>query len=162
MTSTCISRGPAETRRLGERLARRLRAGDVLLLEGELGAGKTCLAQGIGKGLSVGQAVKSSSFVLVNEYSGRLKVYHADLFRLSEPEEVADLALEENAADGVLLVEWPDRAREELPAEHLLLRFEVVDERTRRITFVPSGCRYDELVKDLGLASPAASGRRNA
>ena len=162
MTLTFVSHGPGETRRLGERLARRLKAGDVLLLEGELGAGKTCLAQGIGRGLRVGQAVKSSSFVLVNEYSGRLKVYHADLFRLSEPEEVADLALEENAADGVLLVEWPDRAREELPAEHLLLRFEVVDERTRRITFVPNGCRYEELVSGLRLASPAAGGRRNA
>ena len=162
MTAIFISHGPAETRRLGERLARRLQAGDVLLLEGELGAGKTCLAQGIGKGLSVGQPVKSSSFVLVNEYSGRLKVYHADLFRLNEPEEVADLALEENATDGVLLVEWPDRAREELPAEHLLLRFEVIDERTRRITFVPTGCRYEELVSGLRLARAEASGRRNA
>ena len=162
MTSTFISRGPAETRRLGERVARRLQAGDILLLEGELGAGKTCLAQGIGRGLSVGQPVKSSSFVLVNEYSGRLKVYHADLFRLDDPQEVADLALEENAADGVLLVEWPDRARGEMPAEHLLLHFEVVDERTRRITFVPSGCRYDELVSGLRLAKAETGGRRNA
>src|SRR5438552_17076934 len=92
------SRSPAETRRMGQQLARYLKPGDVVLLEGELGAGKTCLAQGIGKGLHVAEAVKSSSFVLVNEYSGRLKVYHADLFRLSGPDEIADLALDENAA----------------------------------------------------------------
>src|SRR6478736_2578739 len=112
---TLNSTSPAETRRIGERLARFLEAGDVLLLQGELGAGKTCLAQGIGRGLRVAEAVKSSSFVLVNEYNGRLKVYHADLFRLNRPEEVADLALEENSADGVLLIEWPDRAASEMP-----------------------------------------------
>ena len=100
-----VSHSPAETRRFGERIARYLRAGDVVLLEGELGAGKTCFAQGIGKGLRVAEAVKSSSFVLVNEYHGRLKVYHADLFRLNDPADVADLPLEENGADGVLLLE---------------------------------------------------------
>ncbi len=65
------SKSPAETRRLGERLARLLKPGDVVLLQGELGAGKTCFAQGIGKGLHVQEPVKSSSFVLVNEYHGR-------------------------------------------------------------------------------------------
>src|SRR3990170_2155583 len=136
MTIVRDSRGPAETRRLGERLARWLKPGDVVLLEGKLGAGKTCFAQGIGRGLRVKEPVKSSSFVLVNEYSGRLRVYHADLFRLNDPAEVADLALEEVAAEGLLLVEWPDRAPQELPPEHLLVRFELTGERTRRITFV--------------------------
>ena len=68
------SSGPAQTRRLGESLARHLRAGDVVLLAGDLGAGKTSFAQGVGKGLHVAEAVKSSSFVLVNEYHGRLTV----------------------------------------------------------------------------------------
>ena len=147
------SRTPAATRRLGARLARHLQAGDVVLLQGELGAGKTCLAQGIGKGLKVAEAVKSSSFVLVNEYTGRLKVYHADLFRLEDPGEVRDLALEENAADGLLLVEWPDRAWLELPPEHLLVTIDLLEERLRRISLEARGPRYEKL-----LAALAAEG----
>jgi tRNA threonylcarbamoyladenosine biosynthesis protein TsaE len=146
---TLESRGPAETRRIGEWLARLLRAGDVLLLSGDLGAGKTCLAQGIGRGLKVAEAVKSSSFVLVNEYHGRLHVYHADLFRLGDAGEIADLGLEENAADGLLLIEWPDRAWEEMPAESLVLRFEITGDRSRRIAIEPHGARYESLVAEL-------------
>ena len=149
MTFTYESRSPAETRRLGRTLASRLQAGDVLLLQGELGAGKTCFSQGIGAGLRVKEPVKSSSFVLVNEYSGRLHVYHADLFRLDDPREIFELGLEENAADGLLLVEWPDRALQEMPPEHLLVRFEVVDHTSRRIKLQPHGTRYEELVRSL-------------
>ena len=151
------SRSPAETRRLGARLGRLLQAGDVLLLQGELGSGKTVLAQGIGEGLAVREPVKSSSFVLLNEYHGRLTLYHADLYRLNDPTEVAELALEEVAAPGVLAVEWPERAWEELPSEHLLVRIEEEGARPdgrpsgrgRRLTFVPSGERYDELVRGM-------------
>jgi tRNA threonylcarbamoyladenosine biosynthesis protein TsaE len=143
------SNSPAETRRLGERMARRLRPGDVLLLQGELGAGKTCLAQGIGKGLGVGATIKSSAFVLLNEYEGRLKMYLADLYRLENPAEVADLALEEVAADGVLVVEWPDRAWEEMPREHLLVRLEWAGERARGLVLEAHGARYRELVESL-------------
>ena len=143
------SNSPAETRRLGERLARRLRPGDVLLLQGELGAGKTCLAQGIGKGLEVGATIKSSAFVLLNEYEGRLKMYLADLYRLEAPAEVADLALEEVAADGVLVVEWPDRAWEEMPREHLLVRLKWAGERARGLILEARGARYRELVESL-------------
>jgi tRNA threonylcarbamoyladenosine biosynthesis protein TsaE len=153
---TLTSHSPAETRRLGQKLARRLQPGDVLLLQGELGAGKTCLAQGIGRGLRVAEAVKSSSFVLVNEYSGRLHVYHADLFRLNEPQEVFELGLEENAAEGLLLVEWPDRAPQELPPEHLLVHFEIVDDKTRRIRLEPHGKRYEALVLALAGESEEA------
>ena len=143
------SNSPADTGRLGERLAKHLRPGDVILLSGELGAGKTCLAQGIGKGLRVAEAVKSSSFVLVNEYHGRIHVHHADLFRLNHPSEIADLALEESAAGGVLLIEWPDRAWHEMPPERLLVRFDTVDDRRRVITFDASGPRYEALLTQL-------------
>jgi tRNA threonylcarbamoyladenosine biosynthesis protein TsaE len=159
MTVTFTSRGPAETRRLGERLARFLEPGDVLLLQGDLGAGKTCFAQGIGRGLRVKETVKSSSFVLVNEYSGRLHVYHADLFRLNDPLEVADLALEENALDGLLLVEWPERALAELPLEHLLIRFEVIDDRTRQISLQAQGKRYEELLTAFEAATTGTATR---
>ena len=143
------SNSPAETRRLGERMARRLRSGDVILLQGDLGAGKTCLAQGIGKGLRVGATIKSSAFVLLNEYEGRLKMYLADLYRLEDSAEVADLALEEVAADGVLVVEWPDRAWEEMPPEHLLVRLGWAGERARGLSLEARGARYWELVESL-------------
>src|SRR5205823_12989001 len=129
--------------------------GDVVLVQGELGAGKTCFAQGIGRGLRVAEAVKSSSFVLVNEYHGRLTVYHADLFRLNEPEEVADLALEENSAGGVLLIEWPDRAESEMPPDHLRIAFSIEDDRERRLACEAHGERYERLLADLMKASMA-------
>ena len=144
------SRSPSETRRLGARLGRLLQAGDVVLLLGELGAGKTVLAQGIGQGLEVRDPVRSSAFVLVSEYRGRLTMYHADLYRLEDPSQVAELALEENAADGVLVVEWPDRAWEEMTPEHLLVHLEWADSRGRRLTLRPRGTRYQELVGRLG------------
>jgi tRNA threonylcarbamoyladenosine biosynthesis protein TsaE len=162
---TLTSNSPADTRRIGARLGRHLRPGDVILLLGELGTGKTCLTQGIGQGLGATDQVKSSSFVLVNEYGGRLKLYHADLYRLEDPREVMDLALEENAADGVLAVEWPERAWQELPPEHLLVHLEWEDERRRRLTFQARGRRYEELVRALERRTPpgglgAARGRR--
>lgn len=142
------TRTPTETRRLGARLGRLLQPGDVLLLQGELGSGKTVLAQGIGRGLKVQEPVKSSSFVLLNEYHGRLDVYHADLYRLEDPAQVAELALEEVARPGVLVVEWPERAWDELPPEHLLVRIEeATDGRT--LTLVARGARYEELVGGL-------------
>ena len=152
MTLHCLilhTRTPGETRRIGARLGRLLQVGEVLLLQGELGSGKTTLTQGIGEGLEVREPVKSSSFVLMNEYRGRLTLYHADLYRLDDPAQVAELALEEVAAPGVLAVEWPERAWEELPPEHLLVRLEWVDERRRRLTFEARGQRYDELVRAL-------------
>jgi tRNA threonylcarbamoyladenosine biosynthesis protein TsaE len=145
MTATYETLSPAETRRLGRQLAALLQAGDVVLLQGELGAGKTCFAQGIGAGLKVAEAVKSSSFVLVNEYNGRLHVYHADLFRL-DPRQVFELGLEENAQDGLLLVEWPDRAPGELPPDHLLVRFESTGAKSRRITFEAAGTHYEDVL----------------
>ncbi len=151
------SRSPAETRRVGARLGRQLRPGDVLLLQGELGSGKTVLAQGIGQGLAVREPVKSSSFVLLNEYHGRLTFYHADLYRLEDPAQVAELALEEVAAPGVLAVEWPERAWQELPPEHLLVRIEEESSRGRRLTLVPRGPRYEELVKQVASRRPKRS-----
>ena len=143
------SRSPAETRRLGARLGRLLQAGDVVLLQGDLGSGKTVFAQGIGEGLAVREPVKSSSFVLLNEYHGRLTMYHADLYRLTDPAEVVELALEEVAAPGVLVVEWPERAWEELPPEHLLVRIEETGTRGRRLTLEARGPRYEALLQAL-------------
>jgi tRNA threonylcarbamoyladenosine biosynthesis protein TsaE len=140
---------PQETRTLGEAIGKAADAGDVVLLSGELGAGKTVFVQGIAKGLGFHGAVSSKSFVLMGEYAGRLTLYHADLYRLDSPEQVEDLALAEVSADGVLVVEWPERGEWVLPAEHLLLRFEVTGEDTRRIWSEPHGDRAIALAEAL-------------
>ena len=146
------TRSAAQTRALGRRLARFLRPGDVVLLQGPLGAGKTVLAQGIGAGLKTESAVSSPTFVLLARHEGTLRLYHADLYRLTDPAEVAELALDEEARDGVLLVEWPERGLEALPAEHLLIVIETVAgaPKERRITIVASGARYERVLDGLG------------
>ncbi|MBM3141294.1 MAG: tRNA (adenosine(37)-N6)-threonylcarbamoyltransferase complex ATPase subunit type 1 TsaE [Chloroflexi bacterium] len=148
---TLETHGVAETRALGRRIARLLRAGDVLLLQGPLGAGKTALAQGIGGGLRVETTVNSPTFVLLARHAGALPLYHADLYRLASPEEVDELALAEQAADGVLLVEWPERGLEVLPEEHLLVAIEPLagDERGRRFTLVARAERYRRVLDGL-------------
>ncbi|PKN79029.1 MAG: tRNA (adenosine(37)-N6)-threonylcarbamoyltransferase complex ATPase subunit type 1 TsaE [Chloroflexi bacterium HGW-Chloroflexi-9] len=142
----------AQTRALGRRLARLLRAGDVVLLQGTLGAGKTALAQGVGQGLKVESAVTSPTFVLMTRHEGPLRLYHADLYRLTDVQEVEDLALDQQAADGVLLVEWPERGLDALPAEHLLIVLELAEgsPSERRITVVASGDRYRRILDGLG------------
>ena len=144
-TLTFISRGPRETRRLGERLGRRLRPGDVVLLSGELGAGKTVFVQGVARGLGFQGAVSSKSFVLLGEYPGRVKLYHADLYRLEAPEQAEELALDEVCADGTLVVEWPERAEGIFPPDHLLVRFSVTGERSRTLVLEARGARAEEL-----------------
>src|SRR5713226_4230931 len=112
------TRTDEETRGIGEALGRRLAPGDVVCLAGPLGAGKTTLAQGIGRGLGVEEVVNSPTFTLVQEYGGRLPVYHLDVYRLSSPEEAADLALDEMlSAGGVVLIEWSERIAPLLPAD---------------------------------------------
>lgn len=150
------SRGPGETRRLGARLGRLLRPGDVVLLSGELGAGKTVFVQGMARGLGYSGSVSSKSFVLLGEYSGRITLYHADLYRLEAPEQAEELALEEVSADGALVVEWPERAPEVLPPDHLLVRFQVTSERGRRLALEAKGPRSRELLAALASRRRAA------
>ena len=148
--SALQSGGPEETRRLGEALGRAADAGDVVLLSGELGAGKTVFVQGIARGLRFEGPVSSKSFVLLGEYAGRLVLYHADLYRLDSPDEVEELALEEISSGGVLVVEWPERGDVVLPEERLTLLFEVTGPETRRITAEATGARARALADALG------------
>lgn len=134
-----------ETRSLGETLGGMLEAGDVVLLSGELGAGKTVFVKGMAAGVGYDGPVSSKSFVLLGEYDGRVKLYHADLYRLDEPEMVEDLALDELVEEGVVAVEWPERADAYLPEDGLLIRFEIEGEERRTLALAPVGERAESL-----------------
>ena len=145
--------GEEETRDLGERLGRVLRKGDVVLLRGDLGTGKTCLTQGIGRGLDCATPVTSPSFVLMNEYGGRETLFHVDLYRIEDVEELDELGLWDYAERGVLVIEWPERGAELLPGDGLVIELRYGDrERQRRLSFLPRGKRGAELVQSLGVA----------
>jgi len=155
-----VTNGAGQTRSLGRKLARLLRPGDVVLLQGDLGAGKTTLAQGIGAGLKVDGPVNSPTFVLLARHDGpATPLYHADLYRLGSPEEVEELALAEQAVDGVLLVEWPERGLTALPAEHLLIAIDAPASapKERRFTIIGFGDRYRRVIDGL-----QAAGHRSA
>lgn len=108
------------TREVGAALGRLSPPGTVVLLQGDLGAGKTVFAQGVGRGLEAPTVVNSPTFVLVNEHlGGRLPLRHADLYRLDDLDLIAELGLDQAAVGGILLVEWPERGEGVLPADHL-------------------------------------------
>ena len=146
-----ISESPEETRRLGRELGRLARAGDVLLLTGELGAGKTCLTQGIAWGLGIEGYATSPTFVVVNQYEGRLTMYHIDLYRIDTLGEAADLGLDDYLyGDGLCVVEWADKALEALPAEHLLVEMAFISDTGRSIELKPISDRYETLISQVG------------
>jgi tRNA threonylcarbamoyladenosine biosynthesis protein TsaE len=130
-----VSASPEETVALGRRLGAVAAAGDVFVLDGPFGAGKTHLVQGLAAGLGVEGVVTSPSFILANEYQGRLPLYHLDLFRLERLDPVTLQTLEEYFyGDGVCAVEWPAILPTALRAEASELTFELTGEQTRRIT----------------------------
>ena len=149
MTATLSSASADETRRLGEALGRLLEVGDTVLLSGELGAGKTVFVQGMASGLGYEGTVSSKSFVLLGQYEGRITLYHADLYRLDEPEQVDDLALDELILDGAVAVEWPERADELVPAEHLLIEFAIESAESRTLSLSATGDRARALGGEL-------------
>lgn len=131
-----------ETRDVGDALATLLRARDTIVLTGDLGAGKTTMVQGIGRGLGVEEHVASPTFTLVREYAGRLDVAHVDVYRLERMQDVVELALDElGGPERVLLVEWGDAIQDLLPADRLRVELTTApgnDDR-RRIALVPQG-----------------------
>lgn len=134
---------PEETAAVGEALGRTLGPGDVVALYGELGAGKTCFVQGLVRGLDVTGAATSPTFVLVNEYRGRLPVHHVDAYRTSSLTELMDLGvLDLMGGDGVTLVEWADKAEPLLPGRTVRVGIDGVGDEPRVITItrpVPEG-----------------------
>ena len=132
---TVESRSAAETRALGECLAGRLRPGDVLVLQGELGAGKSELTRGIAAGLGVTETVTSPSFTILNVYeSGKWPLYHFDWYRLESADELYELGLDEYlGGDGVAVVEWAERCPEAVPEKHLRICLRTTGEESRII-----------------------------
>jgi len=130
----------ADTRAFGSRLAAAVRPGDVLLLVGGLGAGKTLFAGGLATGLGVEETVVSPTFVLVRRYlSGFLPMVHVDVYRLGSLSEFEDLDVFEMAADGVLVIEWGDAVEAAVAADHLRVELAVEDDETRALRLVPAG-----------------------
>ena len=121
---------PEETQALGEKLGKTLKQGDVIALIGDLGTGKTCLTQGIarGAGIASDEIVSSPSYILINEYSGMVPIYHIDLYRLENSEEIAELGLSEYVeGDGICIIEWAERMAEALPDSCIKIHITLAD-----------------------------------
>jgi tRNA threonylcarbamoyladenosine biosynthesis protein TsaE len=146
-----ITHSAEETGQLAARIGARLRSGDVVLLLGELGTGKTTFTQGLARGMGIRVPVTSPTFTLIHEYlSSGPSLYHFDTYRLNGPEEIADLGFEEYLErEGVVVVEWPEKLGIYTPMERLLVRLEKGEEDIRRISLTPYGDRYMALLREL-------------
>ena len=124
-----------ETHNLGRIIGSNIRAGDILLLAGGLGAGKTTLTQGILWGLGAEEYARSPTFVLVNEYEAQIPVYHMDIYRLDSFEEIDGLGLEDYLfGDGLCIIEWADKAQGYFPVDHVDISIEIVSDTARMFT----------------------------
>ena len=144
-----ISHSTEQTRRMGARLGQLFIGGEVLCLIGELGTGKTCLVQGIGRGLGVMDQITSPTFTLVNEYPGEtLALYHIDLYRVTDVAGAFTFGLDDYLyGDGVCAIEWAEHVQEVWPDEYLLLSLRYTDSTKRGFTMRGFGDRYEHLVK---------------
>jgi tRNA threonylcarbamoyladenosine biosynthesis protein TsaE len=146
------SHSSEQTQLLGSYLGELAQKADVFLLTGELGTGKTCLVQGIARGLDVKEYAFSPSFVILREYHGRLPLYHIDFYRLDHIEEIADLGLEEYFyGNGVCVVEWAEKGLRVVPQDNLLITIHYIpaSQIERSICLKPQGERYYELIEQL-------------
>jgi len=134
---TC--RTATETMAVGRRLAGILWAGDVLLIDGELGAGKTTFVAGLAEGLGVEEPITSPTFILMRTYPGLMPLTHADVYRVETLAEIEDLELTEAAIGGVLAVEWGTAIEQWMPSDHLVIRLAMEDDDSRTIALLPRG-----------------------
>ena len=149
-----VSDSAERTKRLGEHLGRLLRCGDVVCLEGSLGTGKTCLTQGVARGLGVTGPITSPTFIIANEYvlpHRTEKLHHIDLYRVETSAEACATGLEELFyRDGICVIEWAERVLDILPAHKLWIKLFYVDCTTRQFSFEPHGRRYKRLLQRFG------------
>ena len=134
-TSIFRTQTPGETQNIGEEIGKQLRQGDLVALIGDLGTGKTCLTQGIARGVGVysNQIVNSPSYTLINEYAGKIPIYHVDLYRLQNHDEILDLGLDEYlTGNGICIIEWADKLGS-LQIDHTRIQITWLSEMTREI-----------------------------
>jgi tRNA threonylcarbamoyladenosine biosynthesis protein TsaE len=145
-----ITHSPEETRELGRSIGKLALPGDIYLLVGQLGAGKTCLTQGIAWGLDIQEYTLSPSFVIMRELHGRLALYHMDFYRLDNIAEIADLGLDDYLyGKGVCVIEWAEKGLAVLPDDHLLIKINYVSDAKRSFEIEPKGERYARLLENV-------------
>ena len=146
-----LSYSPAQTIKLGEKIGRLLKKGDIVCLFGMLGSGKTVLVKGLAKGAGVDlREVISPSFVIIREYAGRFALYHFDLYRLDGLKDIADLGYEEYFyGAGVSVIEWADRLKKIMPPQYLKIELEVKGKKQRLIKFSAVGKDYSKLIRKI-------------
>ena len=150
MNFTISTKNPEETKKLGKEVGKLARPGDLLAFYGELGAGKTCFIQGISRELEVQDYVTSPSFTIINEYHGKIPIYHFDLFRLNNAEEILELGYEEYFyGEGLTVIEWAEKIEQLLPKEYLKIDIKFKDRYERTISFIPQGDRFNKFLKEL-------------
>ena len=148
-----ISHSSTQTQRLGVRLGELVSGGELLLLDGQLGTGKTTFTQGLAQGMGISEGINSPTFTLLKEYVGQAKpprpaLYHFDLYRLDDPEEILDLGFEDYFyGSGVCVVEWADKADLLWPSAYLRIRLKMLTETKRGLLFTAVGTRYCELLQ---------------
>jgi tRNA threonylcarbamoyladenosine biosynthesis protein TsaE len=144
-----FSRSPEQTRRMGMQLGGALQAGDVVCLQGDLGAGKTTFVQGIAHGWGSLDAVSSPTFIIVNMYrrGDEARLFHMDAYRLDSAPEAEELDLDSMLAQGPLLIEWPERMDGLVPPERLWIQLEHTGEEEREMKFYATGSRYEHLLE---------------
>lgn len=146
-----ISNSPKDTEKLGYKLGKALKSGDILCLLGDLGAGKTALTKAIAKGLGIDDYVTSPTFTIINEYNGRLPLYHFDVYRLTSIEELYDLGYEEYFySNGITIIEWADKIEEILPEDTINIHINrTLNQNEREIIFTGKGKRFNQIIKEL-------------
>jgi len=145
-----ISRSPEQTQQLGRTLGQLAKPGDVILLTGDLGAGKTCLTQGIAWGLDIDEFAASPSFTIIREHQGRLPLYHVDFYRLDRIDDIYDLGLDDYLfGNGLCVIEWAEKGMELMPEERLLIEIEYISKNERKLVFNTSGKLYEKMLNDL-------------
>lgn len=146
-----FSRSPEQTRRIGLRLGSLLKLGDIICLQGDLGAGKTTFTQGLAQGWGSLDSVSSPTFIIVNQYrrADGSKLFHMDAYRLDSVPEAEELDLDSMLAEGALIIEWPERLGDLIPKEHLHIRLEHISEEHRQMNFHAHGKHYDNLIDSI-------------
>jgi len=145
-----VSRSPEETREIGVKIGLLCKAGDVIALDGDLGAGKTCLIQGLAEGLGVSKKsyVRSPTFTILNVHNGRVPLYHFDLYRLSNLDELEEIGYREYIyGEGVSVLEWASNVEEAIPGECLRIGIRRVGDAEREIEITATGERYKRLLE---------------